>query len=152
MNYSIDYSNPASLLVKLKPNDTETIYYCHRPLTLNFATLNGVIEAAGIEDVIPLDISTKTLINFLKCTDDPFAIEGYTTEEQIETLRAIDYLGIGLDSGPLNLITDLVCQSYMEKGLEWKDFSEKAKEMKLSLYNPLDLIKVLEQFSNEKKI
>ena len=148
MSTIVDFTDPNSLLIKVNPNDTEQVHYVYKPLFDDCTIFQDLIATYELNEVIPLDISSKALIDFIKVRTNVFGdcINNLSPYEQIEIVQTFIYFGIKLKSGGhrnFEPIADQILESYEFKGLYFQDFKDLATQEGMNLYNPVDLICIL---------
>jgi len=151
MDVKLDFTNLASLFIKVKCNDSPVILFCYKGLT------RGCSKLCNSDDIINLNVNSEGFKLFLRYrTEDPFLmINMLSNSEQILLLETFlelfdfnykegTFLKDSFDDFPV--ISDAIFQSYSI--YEWKDWNEYAKVNSLNMYNCRDAINLLKDVGN----
>lgn len=144
----MDFTRPETLIVRLKAQDDERIFYCSRAAVKSF-TMN---EVSG-DDVLLLRVGVDRLLRFLQIVHDSeglwHAVETLTLEDKIELMRTLKECGVacGSELDGFHVMSDVIFESF--GSIDWPHWKMIADLHGLDMYELGDAITLLSQHYGE---
>jgi hypothetical protein len=146
----MDFTNPETMLLRLKAYDDERIFYCQQ----------AVIKTSAVssQDIVALDISAEDLLIFLKVVNCSGgirkAVESLTVKEKIHLIRSVKLCGVRLGSAfdSFAVVSDVIFESFTKDPvIGWKSWLKVAKNHNLDMYNEDNAINLLCRFDEAQE-